>query len=394
MSCSQISNLQRIQIGIFGKENVGKSSLFNEIIKQNISSVSPFAETEINILEKAIEINNMGPCLFFDMPNLNLINNLFYASEKKVSDVIKKIDIAIILINDFNFECEFNFIKKLPDILKIVAINKIDILNQDYIVELKRKIFNKFGLEAIEISAKKNINLDVLINNLIKMKPYQEKNIFGNLIQQNDFVLVIIPQDTQEPQGRLILPHSQITSNLLDKEAIVMCATKKNFLNVLKTMRQKPKLIITGSQILDFVVKSIPPDIKITSFSILLARYNGDIKEFKKGADSIDQLKPNSKVLIVEACTHIPIEEDITRIQIPRLLKNYLGFDLKIEFLRGNDFPNDLTEYDLIIHCGACTLKKDFMLSRINQAKKQKVNITNYGLAIAKLKYLLDKIYF
>ena len=396
MSCSQMSSLQYVRIGIFGKENVGKSSLFNEIIKQNIATVSPITEKKINILEKAIEINNMGPCLFFDTPNLNLINNLSRSDDrKKIRDLIKKIDIAIILINDFDFEYAADFITKLNDVPKIIAINKIDILEQDYLTKLKKKIFSEFNLEAIEISAKKNINLDALINNLIKIKPYQEKNIFGDLIQENDSVLVIIPKDTQEPQGRLILPHSQIISNLLDKAAIVTCATKKNFLSVLKNMNPEPKLIITGSQIFDFIIENnIPPSTKITSFSILLAQYNGDIQEFKKGADFIDKLKPDSKVLIVEACTHVPIEEDITRIQIPRLLKNYLGFNLKIKFLRGNDFPKDLTEYDLIIHCGACTFKKEFMLARINQAKKQKVNITNYGLAIAKLKNLLDRIYF
>ena len=217
-----MSNLQYVRIGIFGKKNVGKSSLFNEIIKQNIAAVSSMAETKINTLEKAIEINNMGPCLFFDIPSINLINNLSRSDDKKkICDLIKKIDIAIILINDFNFEYEADFIKKLNDVPKIIAINKIDILEQDYLAELKQKIFSEFNLKAIEISAKKNINLDVLINNLIKLKPYQEKNIFGDLIQENDSVLVIIPKDTQEPQGRLILPHSQIISNLLDKEAIV-----------------------------------------------------------------------------------------------------------------------------------------------------------------------------
>ena len=190
------------------------------------------------------------------------------------------------------------------------------------------------------------------------------------------------------------MPQVQIIRDLLDNKTIVICVTKENFLDTLKILNQNLKLIITDSQIFNFIAENTPQNIKITSFSILLARYKGDIKEFKKGADYIDELKPDSKILIAEACTHVPLDEDIGRIKIPRLLKDYLGFDLKIGFSRGNNFPEDLTQYDLIIHCGACMFNKKFMLSRINQAKKQNINITNYGLAIAKLNHILDKIYF
>ena len=268
------------------------------------------------------------------------------------------------------------------------------VLGEDYLNELETKIFEKTNLKPIKISAKENINIDALINNLVEIKPYQEISIVGDLINQGDFVLLVMPQDIQAPQGRLILPQVQIIRDLLDNKTIVICVTKENFLDTLKILNQNLKLIITDSQIFSFIAENTPKNIKITSFSILLARYKGDIKEFKKGADYIDKLKPNSKILIAEACTHVPLDEDIGRIKIPRLLKNYLGFDLKIEFSRGNNFPEDLTQYDLIIHCGACMFNKKFMLSRINQAKKQNIKITNYGLAIAKLNNILDKIYF
>ena len=356
--------------------------------------MSPVGGTTTDPVKKAMEIKNLGPCLFIDTAGINDISRLGDLRNKKTLEVINQIDMAIVLINELDFEEELEFMKKIHDMPKVIVINKIDILEPDYLNELETKIFEKTNLKPIKISAKENINIDALINKLGEIKPYQEISIVGDLINQGDFVLLVMPQDIQAPQGRLILPQVQIIRDLLDNKAIVTCVTKENFLDALKILNQNLKLIITDSQVFNFIAENTPQNIKITSFSILLARYKGDIKEFKKGADYIDELKPDSKILIAEACTHVPLDEDIGRIKIPRLLKNYLGFDLKIEFSRGNNFPEDLIQYDLIIHCGACMFNKKFMLSRINQAKKQNINITNYGLAIAKLNHMLDKIYF
>ena len=390
----QTPNSLRTHIAIFGRPNSGKSSLINKITKQNVSIVSHVEGTTTDPVKKAMEIKNLGPCLFIDTAGINDVSCLGKKKKKKTLEIINQIDMAIVLINELDFEEELEFIKKIHDVSKVIVINKIDILEPDYLNELEKKIFEKTNLKPIKISAQENINIDVLINNLVKIKPYQETSIVRDLICQGDFVLSVMPQDIQAPQGRLILPQVQIIRDLLDNKAIVTCVTKENFLDALKILNQNLKLIITDSQIFSFIAENTPKNIKITSFSILLARYKGDIKEFKKGADYIDKLKPDSKILIAEACTHVPLDEDIGRIKIPRLLKNYLGFDLKIEFSRGNNFPEDLTQYDLIIHCGACMFNKKFMLSRINQAKKQNIKITNYGLAIAKLNNILDKIYF
>ena len=394
MSLIQTPNSLRTHIAIFGKPNSGKSSLINKITKQNISIVSPVGGTTTDPVKKAMEIKNLGPCLFIDTAGINDLSRLGDLRNQKTLEIINQIDMAIVLINNLDFEEELEFIKKINDVPKIIVINKIDILESDYLDKLEAKIFEKTNLKPVKISAQENINIDVLINSLVKIKPYQETSIVGDLVYQGDHVLLVMPQDIQAPQGRLILPQVQIIRDLLDNKAIVTCVTKENFLDALKIMNQNLKLIITDSQVFNFIAENTPENIKMTSFSVLLARYKGDIKELKKGADYIDQLKTNSKILIAEACTHVPLDEDIGRIKIPRLLKNYLGFDLKIEFARGNNFPEDLTQYDLIIHCGTCMFNKRFMLSRINQAKKQNIKITNYGLAIAKLNHMLDKIYF
>ena len=394
MSLIQTPNSLRTHIAIFGKPNSGKSSLINKITKQNVSIVSPIEGTTTDPVKKTMEIKNLGPCLFIDTAGINDLSRLGDLRNQKTLEIINQIDMAIVLINNLDFEEELEFIKKINDVPKIIVINKIDILESDYLDKLEAKIFEKTNLKPVKISAQENINIDVLINSLVKIKPYQETSIVGDLVYQGDHVLLVMPQDIQAPQGRLILPQVQIIRDLLDNKAIVTCVTKENFLDALKIMNQNLKLIITDSQVFNFIAENTPENIKMTSFSVLLARYKGDIKELKKGADYIDQLKTNSKILIAEACTHVPLDEDIGRIKIPRLLKNYLGFDLKTEFARGNNFPEDLTQYDLIIHCGACMFNKRFMLSRINQAKKQNIKITNYGLAIAKLNHMLDKIYF
>ena len=393
MSLNQTPNSNRLHIGIFGKRNTGKSSLINAITKQNVSIVSSVPGTTTDTVKKTMEINGLGSCLFIDTPGFDDTGYLGNLRNKKTLETLNQIDIAIILINNRDFEDELSFIKKISHTPKIILINKIDCLGRNYLFVLEKKILEKTGLKAIKVSASQNLNINELIQSLIKIKPYNETSLTGDLIQKNDSVLLVMPQDIQAPQGRLILPQVQVIRDLLDNKAIVTCVTKDNFLSALKNLCREPKLVITDSQIFKFVYENTPKNIKITSFSILFARHKGDIQEFIKGADWIDKLNSSSKILIAEACTHVPLDEDIGRIKMPRLLKKYLGFDLKIDFARGNNFPEDLSVYDLIIHCGACMFNRTFMLSRISQAKKQNTHITNYGLAIAKLNNVLDKIY-
>ena len=394
LNLNQTPNANRLFIGIFGKRNTGKSSLINMITDQNVSIVSEFMGTTTDPVKKSMEINGLGPCLFIDTAGFDDEGELGNLRNKKTLELINKIDIAIILINNLDFDHELEFIKKINDTPKVLIINKSDIHDQKYIIKLKKKIFDKTKLDALEISTKTKKNLDTLIKKLIAIKPYQEKSILGDLINKNDLVLLVMPQDIQAPQGRLILPQVQIIRDLLDNKCLITCVTQDNFLDAIKILNREPKLIITDSQIFDYIYKNKPEKSLISSFSVLFAKYKGDIKEFIKGAKKIDDLNPDSKILIAEACTHVPLEEDIGRVKIPRLLKKYLGYDLKIDFVRGNKFPDDLTNYDLIIHCGACMFNKKFMMSRINYAKQKNIAITNYGIAIAKLNNILDKIFY
>lgn len=386
MSLDKTPNANRFQIGIFGKRNTGKSTLINAITNQNVSLVSNIAGTTTDPVQKAMEIHGIGPCLFIDTAGFDDEGDLGQLRNQKTFDVAKKIDAAIILINDENFDMELNFFDK--NVPTIFAINKCDELKN--IDTLKNKIREKTNLEPICISAKTKKNIDALIDALIKIKPYTEKNIVDGLVDKNDLVMLVMPQDIQAPQGRLILPQVQTIRSLLDKKCITICTTTDNFTTALKSLKLAPKLIITDSQAFKFVYENKPPNSLITSFSILFAKYKGDITEFIRGAQKIEQLNKNSRVLIAEACTHVPLEEDIGRVKIPRLLENKFG--CQIEF--AHEFPDDLSRFDLVIHCGACMFNRKYMLARIAQAKNQNVPITNYGLAIAKLTGILDKVVY
>lgn len=386
MSLDKTPNANRFQIGIFGKRNTGKSSLINAITNKNVSLVSNIAGTTTDPVQKAMEIHGIGPCLFIDTAGFDDEGDLGKLRNQKTFDIAKKIDAAIILINDENFDMELKFLDK--NVPTIFAINKCDELKN--IDTLRNKIREKTNLEPICISAKTKKNIDALIDALIKIKPYTEKNIVNDLVDKNDLVMLVMPQDIQAPQGRLILPQVQTIRSLLNKKCITICTTLDNFTTALKFLKSAPKLIITDSQAFKFVYENKPPNSLITSFSILFAKYKGDITEFIRGAQKIEQLNKNSRVLIAEACTHVPLEEDIGRVKIPQLLKNKFG--CQIEF--AHDFPDDLSQFDLIIHCGACMFNRKYMLARIAQAKNQNVPITNYGLAIAKLTEILGKVVY
>jgi [FeFe] hydrogenase H-cluster maturation GTPase HydF len=392
MNLNKTPNSERLHIGIFGKRNTGKSSLINAITNQNIALVSNVAGTTTDPVYKSMEINGIGPCLFIDTAGFDDVGPLGELRNKKTLETIKKINIAIILITDDNLDEEVKFKNKIKNFPVIVAINKCDELKN--IDEIKNNILNKIKLEPILISTKTKKNIDELIKLLIKVKPFDEKNIVKHLVKRDDYVLLVMPQDIQAPQGRLILPQVRIIRDLLDNKCIVTCVTKDNFIKAINFSKSSPKIIITDSQILKFVYDNKPKESLLTSFSILFSKYKGDINKFILGAEKIDELTENSKVLIAEACTHVPLDGDIGRIQIPNLLRKYVKKNILIKIVNGNNFPDDLSEYDLIIHCGACMFNRNYLLSRIQKAEEKNIAITNYGLAFAKLHNLLDKIIY
>lgn len=394
MSLNATPRANRIHIGIFGKTNSGKSSLINAITGQQISIVSPTSGTTTDPVYKSMEVNGIGPCVFIDTAGIDDTTELGKSRIMQTNKVIQKCDIAIVVISDDNLDAEVNLISELKklNIPTIPVINKIDII-PDY-THLSNKINILTNSIPVPISACNNSGIDILIDSIKKQvaKNNELISITGHLVKKNDIVLLVMPQDIQAPQGRLILPQVQTIRELLDNKCIAICSTLDNVEQILSLLKQPPKLIITDSQVFKKVYELKPTQSKIASFSILFARIKGDINVFLEGAKAIDTLTKDSKILIAEACTHAPMHEDIGREKIPKMIRNRVGNDVKIDIVSGDDFPTDLREYNLIIHCGSCMFNRKHVLTRIQQAKAQNVPITNYGIAIAKMLGILEKV--
>ena len=383
-------NSNRTHIAIFGRRNAGKSSIINAIANQNVAIVSDNAGTTTDPVKKAIEINKIGACVIVDTAGFDDDGELGLLRIEKTKKIIESTDIALLVFdcdsenNDYLLELKWKNELSEFGIPIIAVINKID-LNKNYKI-VEQNIKEIFDIDCVPISANKKINIDILIetikNNLSRE---DEISIVGHIVGENDIVLLVMPQDIQAPKGRLILPQVQTIRDILDNKAIVIGATFDKFEKALKSLNKPPKVIITDSQVFKEVERLKPKESALTSFSVLFARYKGDEKIYKKGADFIDNLNKKSKILIAESCSHIPLEGDIGRVKIPNMLKNKFGFAFDIDYTAGADFPSDLSKYDLIIHCGGCMGTRRQILNRIKLCEKQNKPITNYGMAIAKI---------
>lgn len=383
-------NSNRTHIAIFGRTNAGKSSIINAIANQNVAIVSDKAGTTTDPVKKAIEINKIGACVIVDTAGFDDNGDLGLLRIEKTKKIAEKTDIALLVFdcniknNDYILELKWKNQLSEFGIPIIAVINKID-LNQNYKI-VEQNIKEIFDIDCVSISVNKKINIDILIetikNNISKE---DEISIVGHIIKEDDIVLLVMPQDIQAPKGRLILPQVQTIRDILDNKAIVIGATFDKFEIALKSLKKPPKVIITDSQVFKEVEKLKPKESALTSFSVLFARYKGDEKIYKKGADFIDNLNKKSKILIAESCAHIPLEGDIGRVKIPNMLKNKFGFAFDIDYTTGEDFPSDLSKYDLIIHCGGCMGTRKHILNRIRLCERQNKPITNYGMAIAKI---------
>ena len=386
-------NSNRTHIAIFGRRNAGKSSIINAMANQNVAIVSDNAGTTTDPVKKAIEINKIGACVIVDTAGFDDSGELGLLRIEKTKKIAESTDIALLVFDcgrenigkeDYLLELEWK--NKLSEfgIPIIAVINKID-LNKNYKI-VEQNIKDIFDIDCVSISANKKINIDILIeaikNNISKE---EEISIVGHIVGEDDIVLLVMPQDIQAPKGRLILPQVQTIRDILDNKAIVIGATFDKFEIALKSLKKPPKVIITDSQVFKEVEKLKPKESALTSFSVLFARYKGDEKIYKRGADFIDNLNKKSKILIAESCSHIPLEGDIGRVKIPNMLKNKFGFAFDIDYTAGADFPSDLSKYDLIIHCGGCMGTRRQILNRIRLCEKQNKPITNYGMAIAKI---------
>lgn len=387
-------NSNRTHIAVFGKRNVGKSSIINAMANQNVAIVSDNAGTTTDPVKKAIEINKIGACVIVDTAGFDDEGELGLLRIEKTKKISKSTDIALLVfdgsVENEDYFLELKWKNQLSELgIPIIAvINKID-LKQNYKI-IEQNIKEIFDIDCVSISASKKINIDILIETIIKtikddISKEDEIGIVEHIVGEDDIVLLVMPQDIQAPKGRLILPQVQTIRDILDNKAIVICSTFDKLERALKSLNKSPKVIITDSQVFKEVEKLKPKESALTSFSILFARYKGNEKIYKEGADFIDNLTKKSKILIAESCTHIPLEGDIGRVKIPNMLKNKFGFAFDIDYTAGEDFPSDLSKYDLIIHCGGCMGTRRQILNRIRLCEKQNKPITNYGMAIAKI---------
>ena len=396
MTLNETPSANRLHIGIFGKTNSGKSSFINALTGQEVSIVSDVAGTTTDAVTKAMEIHPLGPCVLIDTAGFDDTTILGEARKEKTKIAAEKCDIAVILFTvstnyDISFEIEWYdyFIKKKTPVVAI--INKIDMTIDEKLVEAIRELIKE---EPLFISAKTGEGLDKVKEALARKIPedFSPRFITGDLVEEDDTVMLVMPQDIQAPKGRLILPQVQTIRELLDKKCIVMSVTTDKMTQALEQLKNPPKLIITDSQVFKTVYELKPAESMLTSFSVLFAAHKGDLSYYIEGAKQIEQLTAQSKVLIAECCTHAPLSEDIGRVKIPNMLRKRFGDTVTVDMVSGTDFPEDLTTYDLIIQCGGCMFNRKYVMSRIERAKNQGIPMTNYGVTIVHLTGILDKI--
>lgn len=403
MNLVHTPNANRLHIALFGKRNSGKSSLINALTGQDTALVSDTPGTTTDPVQKAMEIHGIGPCLFIDTPGFDDEGELGNRRIERTWKAVEKTDIALLLCAgggsaeetgepDFTEELHWLEQLKAKNIPTILLINKADIRKNT--ASLAIRIKETFGSQPIPVSAKEKTGVELIRQAILEKLPedFDQQSITGSLVTEGDLVLLVMPQDIQAPKGRLILPQVQTIRELLDKKCLIMSCTTDKLRETLQALSRPPKLIITDSQVFKTVYEQKPKESRLTSFSVLFAGYKGDIRYYVKSASAIGSLTESSRVLIAEACTHAPLSEDIGRVKLPHLLRKRIGEKLSIDIVAGTDFPQDLTPYSLVIHCGACMFNRKYVLSRIERARLQNVPMTNYGVAIAFLNGILNQI--
>lgn len=394
MSLQDTPRAERLHIGLFGRRNSGKSSLVNALTGQDIALVSDVAGTTTDPVYKAMEVHGIGPAVFIDTAGFDDEGELGKMRVEKTRDALCRTDIAIVVFGTDAYDEEFSWIDELEKQKTpvIAVINKMDIRTD--VENLQKAIAQRLGSQPILVSAREKQGIDKVREAVIYRLPedYDAIRITAGLVDDGDLVMLVMPQDIQAPKGRLILPQVQTLRELLDTKCIVMSTTTDKMESALAAMSHPPKLIITDSQVFREVYAKKPADSMLTSFSVLFAQYKGDLAFFAESAAAIDSLTEKSHVLIAEACTHVPLHEDIGRVKLPRLLRKRIGEGLTITHVSGVDFPQDLSPYDMVIHCGACMFNRKYVLSRVDTARQQKVPMSNYGVVLAYLTGILDKI--
>ena len=424
MSLNATPSANRLHIGIFGKVNSGKSSFLNAFTGQEVSIVSKVAGTTTDVVTKAMEIAPLGPCVFIDTAGFDDTTQLGEARMERTRQAAEKCDMAILVISLKEYEEQYRSWKesgeevpleeltekewylyfkekKLPVVIVINTFEEQNLDTEDSVRlfrEASYHLTEQIRTFATELPIFVDVNMgdemEAVKEALVRQMPenFELPFITGDLVGEDDTVMLVMPQDAQAPKGRLILPQVQTIRELLDKKCIVISVTPEKMKKALIQEMKPPKLIITDSQVFQEVYENKPEESMLTSFSVLFAAYKGDLPYYVEGAKAIDSLTADSCVLIAECCTHAPLTEDIGRVKIPNMLRKRFGAEMKVDIVSGTDFPDDLRDYDLIIQCGGCMFNRRYVMSRIERAKEQEIPMTNYGVTIAHLTGILDKI--
>lgn len=389
----------RLQIALFGRANVGKSSVLNLIVDQDTSIVSNIAGTTTDVVEKAFEILPIGPVNFLDTAGLDDKSGLSQARIAKTIKILDRADAVIIVIEpnvwtDYEEKIYSEIIKR--NLKFFILVNKIDTekISCDFLKLLNSKSQNIVQISATDeiskITYRNNIKQSLLKLELIDLR--QNLPLLGDLIKPGALCIFVVPIDLQAPKGRLILPQVESIRDVLDNDASVLVVKEKEYKYVLGLLNTQPDLVVCDSQVVLKMVADTPENVKCTTFSILFSRFKGSLEDEVRGVAAIDKLTPNDKVLIAEACSHHALEDDIAHVKIPRWLRQYLGFTPNIEFSRGRDYPDNLSDYRVIIHCGACMLTQNEKRNRVQFAKQNNIPITNYGMTIALTHGVLKRV--
>lgn len=384
----------RYHIAVFGRRNVGKSSLVNCLAGQSVSIVSDVAGTTTDTVWKNIELPGIGAAVIGDTAGFDDVGTLGAMRVDAARRVLLRTDLAVILLGDPDdaaLEKEWHESITARHLPVILAVSKCDSDGSELRIKEWR---THFGDDVIPFSSVTGEGREALLEKIAQCSAQDENldDITYTLVKKGDIVVLVMPQDSSAPKGRIIQPQVQTLRNLLDKHCMPLCCAPEELPQLLASLVAPPRLIITDSQVFAQVEKLTPAGTHLTSFSVLMARHKGDIEAFVEGVAALRSMPADGRILIAEACSHIPQNEDIGRVKLPCLLRNKFGDMVQIDIVSGNDFPEELGGYDLVIHCGACMFNRRMVMSRVRQAKAQGVPITNYGIAIAALNGILEKV--
>ncbi|MGI6712451.1 MAG: [FeFe] hydrogenase H-cluster maturation GTPase HydF [Bacillota bacterium] len=383
----------RLHIALFGRRNAGKSSLINALSKQNTALVSDVPGTTTDPVYKAMEILPLGPVMLIDTAGIDDGGELGKLRVQKTFEVLNKTDLVVLVVSgrpDRENSWEDNLIREIKqrNIPLIGVYNKADLGE-----EFQKVWSHDLGISLLPVSAATGLGIEELKMKIIKEAPgdFAEAAIVGDLIDQGDLVILVVPIDSAAPKGRLILPQVQVIRDILDGNAISIVVKEHQLAKVFSSLKEKPKIVITDSQVFAQAAAATPHDVLLTSFSILFARYKGDLGELVKGIEGVKQLKPGDKVLIAEACTHHRQADDIGRTKIPNLLCRYVGGELDFSWSSGMTYPPDLSRFKIVVHCGGCMINRREMLYRTALAKEAGVPIVNYGVLLGFMNGILER---